>query len=1275
MSLSQASKAKIVTGSRQSQTTGAAQELENTVARFQASLTDDDRIKLQKMKGIQYDTRSIITFTAELDGADPRRRGKSIATRLATLLQIIQQFVPVVDTFIQSNPDLAALIWGAMRVTFLLLANFTSYFESFVELLNGFGALSSRFKEYQFIFTQSTNLKESIFKFHTSVILCCERIVTIVRRPFRKQALKALTNSFQSEIRTYVDDIKSKAEDVAQEIQLAKAKSDYHEQQLQGKERTEAASSRKQFLALMSRSRSDIRQIKEQGKKQEEREHRNYLLKRLCSYDHNTAFNNARSKRHLGTAEWIFEMDEYKEWYTSDTSGVLHVTGKIGSGKSILASHVVEYLYQQRGTNVFISYFFLRFDDVASVKCDMIIRSLVHQILCTVPMDAIGILLASDIMNCLKQISPQQSNLGSLEKLFFKLLTLCKDWFIVLDGVDECHPSEQDQLCKFLSSVSTKTPESHNVKIWISGRETTQVLVDRSFSSVARLVAGSSHTSSDIKVYAEEVLQSKVSSMQLVVRDANIIDEIIQIIIAKEEGMFLWVFFTIEDLCSCKSDKDIREALLDIPMDLPAIFNRALGRIVQQRHQTIAQNVFKLSAAARRPLTLPELSEALSLKPGQNRLNPDGLINGIERVSFWCENLIHIEKTDNTVHFSHQSIREFFLRPGAYPFHDFHFELEDADSYIAKICLTYLNLDDFETSLVKKDDPGPRVNFEIPVSSIAGQAIQTAARGGIGNRMGRWINLKSASNVSIGQCSIPVRTSYYTRDSIISTNRPFWNYAANNWCFHDANISCKHEPKVWEYLGTVLEEPQLNLNTPWMDIEWRSAFIAKRQPVYDYDDILNGKREWPWQLLGYMQDKTDLWANLAFAVLFAHDTNHTLACQALFNLGRLINEKPQYIVPLLELCLDFNAEHIYCPNQCVQTAFEILDKPSQLYVLASCIAFGAKSWPAFQRSRPSSRTKSDFVESSIVEDLSILLENGYEAREQPLMRAATIMSLYKTRPLTLESLSIASRTEPQVLFESKTPTGKSILEIAIGTKQVSGMSVSLIQSFSRHGGWLDLGSTGNIPHEERQLITKTFYTAMRCGNPDAVTELARLCCAFSCPYPQDRNTYYQIFDQAFRYLWLSSDATQIVTTFYHQIDRVVLGEFCREIFELAVKHNNWHFAGVISNLEMEYRGKAHVYGSARFDQMMQAVNQSYQCGACWIKMDTSFEETNLLEGMEFNWCSYHKRLARVVMSSGAKYMPSVVLSRLQLVSLQQELEDRLGSFLQSVSKSTRLPFS
>ncbi|KAF4340446.1 hypothetical protein FBEOM_5631 [Fusarium beomiforme] len=1238
MSLSLGSKPQIAAGPRQ---TSAAQELETTVARFQASLTDDDRIKLQKIKGAQYDTQSIITFTAELDGADPRRRGKSIATRLAALLQTIQQFVPVVDTFIQSNPDLAALIWGAMRVTFLLLANFTSYFESFVELLNGFGALGSRFNEYQFIFTRSNTLKESIFKFHTSVILC-----------FKKQALKALTNSFQSEIRTYVDDIKSKAEDVAQEIQLAKAKSDHHEQKLQGEERREAASSRKQFLALMSRSRSDIRQIKEQGKKQEERKRRNHLLKRLSSYDHSTAFNNARSKRQLGTAEWVFDMDVYRNWSKSDTSAVLHVTGKIGSGKTILASHVVENLYQKRGGNVFISYFFLRFDDVASLKCDTIIRSLVHQMLCTVPIDDIGILLASDIMNCLEQIRPRQSNLESLKKLFLKLSTLCKDWFMVLDGVDECDAIEQGLLYQFLSSVSKDTPESHNVKIWISGRETTQVLIDRSFPSVARLVAGSSHTSSDIRVYAEEVLQSKVSSMQLVINDGNIIDEIIQTIIGKEAGMFLWVFFTIEDLCSCKSDKEMRQALLDIPLDLPEVFNRALGRIVQQRHQGIAQKVFKLAAAARRPLTLPELREALSLNPGQDRLSSDGLINGIERVSFWCENLIHIEEMDNTVHFSHQSVREFLLKPGTYYFRDFHFKLEHADRHIAQICLTYLNLDDYRTSLVTKDGPGPRIKLEIPVTAIAGQTIQTVARGSIGHRLGRWASFKATDNVSRDQCSIPMRP-LYTDKSMLSTNRPFWDYAANNWCFHDANIDSNHQPKLWEYLGQALKDSRFSLITPWMDIEWRTLFLAKRRPMSHGI----GPGAYTWNFLEYMKNTTDLDTNLAFAVVFANETNRTLACQALLNLGCHVKESRGHTAPPLE------------------TVFGNLDEQSQLHALAACIEYGVKSWPAFPRSPPSSNTQSRSLRNVILEDLSILLKTGYEAQEQPLMRAAAALFLYQRTDLTVETLCSSSATKPEVLCEAKTPTGKSILEVAIGTKQSSGTFEPFIASFFNHLSWPDKPkidyTTNYITRDEgRKLVTNAFYTAMRYGNPEAARELASLCCSFGCPYPQDKNTYRKIFEEAFLYLWPFEVATQVAAAFLDRIDRAVPGQFYREIFELAVKHDNWHFAGVISILKIRYSSEEHVYGSARFDQMMQVVMQSYQCEICWKGMDFERVPINLLDEVVFSWCNHHKTLAREVLSSRAKHMPSAILSRLQSENLQHELEDRLGTFLQGFAKRT-----
>lgn len=107
----------------------AIKDLESTVARFQAILTDDDRFRLQGLKASSHDAQSVIIFTAELDGLDTNRRGKSIATRLSSFLQMIEQYTKVVDTYISSNPNIAALIWASVRLTFLVsnLANTLQY--------------------------------------------------------------------------------------------------------------------------------------------------------------------------------------------------------------------------------------------------------------------------------------------------------------------------------------------------------------------------------------------------------------------------------------------------------------------------------------------------------------------------------------------------------------------------------------------------------------------------------------------------------------------------------------------------------------------------------------------------------------------------------------------------------------------------------------------------------------------------------------------------------------------------------------------------------------------------------------------------------------------------------------------------------------------------------------------------------------------------------------------------------------------------------------------
>lgn len=52
------------------------------------------------------------------------------------------------------------------------------------------------------------------------------------------------------------------------------------------------------------------------------------LLEDLSNYDYTAAFKSARSKRHNGTAEWVFSTAEFESWYGKDASAVHHLVGK-----------------------------------------------------------------------------------------------------------------------------------------------------------------------------------------------------------------------------------------------------------------------------------------------------------------------------------------------------------------------------------------------------------------------------------------------------------------------------------------------------------------------------------------------------------------------------------------------------------------------------------------------------------------------------------------------------------------------------------------------------------------------------------------------------------------------------------------------------------------------------------------------------------------------------------------------------------------------------------
>lgn len=93
--------------------------LEAALADFGSILTDDERKQLQQIKGVP-DTSAALIFTAKLDASNLARRGRSIVARAYSMLQSVQQFSAVVDTFVSSHPEVAALVWGSIKLTVLV---------------------------------------------------------------------------------------------------------------------------------------------------------------------------------------------------------------------------------------------------------------------------------------------------------------------------------------------------------------------------------------------------------------------------------------------------------------------------------------------------------------------------------------------------------------------------------------------------------------------------------------------------------------------------------------------------------------------------------------------------------------------------------------------------------------------------------------------------------------------------------------------------------------------------------------------------------------------------------------------------------------------------------------------------------------------------------------------------------------------------------------------------------------------------------------------------
>jgi hypothetical protein len=251
---------------------------------------------------------------------------------------------------------------------------------------------------------------------------------------------------------------------------------------------------------------------------------------------------------------------------------------------------------------------------------------------------------------------------------------------------------------------------------------------------------------------------------------------------------FLWVAFQIEDLCRQKSDAEIRHTLKTLPKDLPETYQPALSRIIKDGNQKLANQIFQWVAAAKRPLRLEELREAIAVVPGDESLGRERLVDNADSLIPSCGGLLVSDDEDIVVQFVHHTVHEFLISEEYQSVADsFHFDLAEVDLMAGEICVTYLNFNDFKRQLIPRQRSIPIIQpsniLESPTLTGQGRMAE------YGLKFAKIVAKRSKTNFDIVR-HLDTIASLEKDDSLqLQDHYAFLAYARSFWLSHTKNFS------------------------------------------------------------------------------------------------------------------------------------------------------------------------------------------------------------------------------------------------------------------------------------------------------------------------------------------------------------------------------------------------------------------------------------------------------------------------------------------------------
>ena len=252
----------------------------------------------------------------------------------------------------------------------------------------------------------------------------------------------------------------------------------------------------------------------------------------IANIDYEEDHERISSKRHPGTGDWMIQKEEFQAWFKNPSSQLLWCYGKPGSGKTVLASHSLEYITTQAALNeeVGIVFCYLNYKQADAQRPRHILSSFIKQLCWKRPV------LPQQLLDFYQKhiLDARTPSLRALKDVLSSLAEDFQELYLVVDALDECEAAHRSEL---LDCIVELTSDHACTRAFITSRLENDIAQMFHMLKTPTIVIRAKNTADDISKYVNDSVTELVGANKLRVQNPQTRQRILERLVKDADGM------------------------------------------------------------------------------------------------------------------------------------------------------------------------------------------------------------------------------------------------------------------------------------------------------------------------------------------------------------------------------------------------------------------------------------------------------------------------------------------------------------------------------------------------------------------------------------------------------------------------------------------------------------------------------------------------------------------------------------------------------------------